>query len=157
MDKEQQAAEAANDNSMGFDEAVAYTVSRSAAAFAVHPVFEEDDDESPSGARVFVLVADGRGGYFMRFVAGRFFAGAYAADDIYSADGIPERVKELRFMPTRYQEDWFNEQVQVLIAKLVGASGVDAPQMPAYQSTLARHAGPDVTFPVSFIGGRAKH
>ncbi|MCZ7654867.1 MAG: hypothetical protein M5R42_12165 [Rhodocyclaceae bacterium] len=84
-----------------------YVVQRNAAAFAVHPVFEEEDDEAPSGARVFVLASDGKGGYFMRFVAGRFFSGAHAADDVIDAGGIPERVRELRFLPTRYEDGWF--------------------------------------------------
>ena len=47
------------DDRLSYDEAVHYVVQRNAAAFAVHPVFEEEDDEAPSGARVFVLAADG--------------------------------------------------------------------------------------------------
>lgn len=148
-----------DDTRMSFDEAAAYAVQNNAAAFAVTPVFEEDDDAAPSGARVFVLASDGKGGCFMRFLAGRFFSGAYAADDIYPADEIPGRVKELRFLPTRYQEEWFTDQVQVLIGKLMSASGTAAPQMPDYQSAPARHAAAEVTFPMAFIGraGDTKH
>ncbi len=145
-----------DDNRMSFQEAAAYCLQRRAAAFAVTPVFEEDDDAAPSGARVFVLAADGQDGYFLRFLAGRFFSGAYAADDLYPAEEIPERVKELRFLPTRYEEDWFTDQVQVLIGKLMGASGSAAPHMPDYQGTPSRHAAAEVTFPVAFIGGTKK-
>jgi len=65
---------------------------------------------------------------------------------------VPERVKELRFLPTRVEEDWLGEQVQVLIQKLVQASGQQAPQMPDYESAPAVGAAPATVFPVSFIG-----
>ena len=157
---EQQGAAGAqfDDTRMSFDEAAAYVVRSGAAAFAVTPVFEDDDDESPSGARIYVLAADGRGGSFMRYLAGRFFSGAYAADDLYPAGDIPERAKALRFLPTRYEEPWFTDQVQVLIGKLMAASGSEAPHMPDYQGAPARHAAAEVTFPMAFIGrGGAKH
>jgi len=145
------------DNRLGFDEAVQYVVQRNAAAFAVHPVFEEEDDEAPSGARVFVLASDGKGGYFMRFVAGRFFSGAHAADDVIDAGGIPERVRELRFLPTRYEDDWFTDQIQVLIGKLMSASGAAAPHMPDYENAPQKHAAAEVVFPMTFISGAKKH
>jgi hypothetical protein len=144
------------DNRLSFDEAVQYALQRKAAAFAVHPVFEEEDDESPSGARVFVLTPDGKGGCFLRFVAGRFFSGAYAADDVIEAGDIPERVRELRFLPTRYEEAWFTEQIQVLIGKLMAASGMAAPHMPDYQNAPQKHAAAEVVFPVSFINAAKK-
>jgi hypothetical protein len=145
------------DNRLSYDEAVQYVVQRNAAAFAVHPVFEEEDDESPSGARVFVLAADGKGGYFLRFLAGRFFSGAYAADDVVEASDIPERVRELRFLPTRFEEEWFSDQIQVLIGKLMSASGNAAPHMPDYQNAPQKHAAAEVVFPVAFISGKTKH
>ncbi|MBM3391279.1 MAG: hypothetical protein FJY34_04785 [Betaproteobacteria bacterium] len=144
------------DNRLSFDEAVHYVLQRKAAAFAVHPVFEEEDEESPSGARVFVLAADGKGGCFLRFVAGRFFSGAYAADDILEAADIPERVRELRFLPTRYEEAWFADQIQVLIGKLMAASGISAPHMPDYRNAQQKHAAADVVFPVAFINSAKK-
>jgi hypothetical protein len=148
-----------DDGRMSFDEAVAHVGQQRAAAFAVTPVFEDDDDEAPSGARVFVLAHGGEGGLFLRFIAGRFFSGAYAADDMIAAEDIPERVKELRFLPTRYEEGWFTDQVQVLIGKLMAASETAAPHMPDYQSAPVRHSAAEVTFPVAFIGrgGPAKH
>ncbi len=146
----------AEDNRLSFDEAVQYVLQRNAAAFAVHPVFEEEDDASPSGARVFVLAADGTGGHFMRFLAGRFFSGAYAADDVIAAGEIPERVRELRFLPTRFEEDWFSDQIQVLIGKLMSASGNAAPHMPDYQNAPQKHAAGDVVFPVAFINAAKK-
>lgn len=144
------------DNRLSFDEAVQYVLQRNAAAFAVHPVFEEEDDAQPSGARVFVLAADGKGGYYLRFLAGRFFAGAYAADDEIEAPDIPERVRELRFLPTRFEEAWFSEQIQVLIGKLMAASGAAAPHMPDYQNAPQKHAAAEVVFPVAFINAAKK-
>lgn len=153
------AGERFDDNRMSFEQAVAHVLRHRAAAFAVTPVFEDDDDEAPSGARIYTLAFGGPGGYFLRYIAGRFFSGAYAADDTYAAGEIPERAKELRFLPTRYQEEWFTDQVQVLIGKLMAASGTDAPQMPDYQSAPSRHAAAEVVFPMSFIGrnGGVKH
>ena len=144
------------DNRLSFDEAVQYVLQRNAAAFAVHPVFEEEDDESPSGARVFVLASDGKGSYFLRFLAGRFFSGAYAADDVIAAGDIPERVRELRFLPTRFEEEWFSDQIQVLIGKLMSASGTAAPHMPDYQNAPQKHAAAEVVFPVAFIEAAKK-
>ncbi|MBS3916471.1 MAG: hypothetical protein KGZ31_02125 [Sulfuritalea sp.] len=145
------------DNRLSFDEAVRYVLQRKAAVFAVHPVFEEDDDAQPSGARLFVLASDDKGGYFLRFVAGRFFSGAHAADDVVDAADIPARVKELRFLPTRYEPDWFSEQIQVLIGKLMSASGTAAPHMPDYQNAPQKHAAAEVVFPMAFISGAKKH
>lgn len=145
------------DNRLSFDEAVQYVLQRQAAAFAVHPVFEEDDDAQPSGARVFVLAADGKGGWYLRFLAGRFFSGAYAADDVIAAEDVPDRVRELRFLPTRVEEDWFSDQIQVLIGKLMSASGASAPHMPDYQNAPQKHAAAEVVFPVAFIDGKTKH
>ena len=144
------------DSRLSFDEAVQYVLQRNAAAFAVHPVFEEEDDASPSGARVFVLAADGKGGHFLRFLAGRFFSGAYAADDVIEAADIPERVRELRFLPTRFEEDWFSDQIQVLIGKLMSASGSAAPHMPDYENAPQKHAAAEVVFPVAFIDATKK-
>lgn len=144
------------DTRLSFDEAVQYVLQHDAAAFAVHPVFEEEDDESPSGARVFVLAADGKGGWFLRFLAGRFFSGAYAADDVIAAADIPERVRELRFLPTHFEEDWFSDQIQMLIGKLMSASGSAAPHMPDYQNAPQKHAAGEVVFPVAFINAAKK-
>ena len=144
------------DNRLSFDEAVQYVLQRNAAAFAVHPVYEEADDESPSGARVFVLAADGKGGWYLRFLAGRFFSGAYAADEVIAAGDVPERVRELRFLPTRFEEDWFSDQIQVLIGKLMSASGNAAPHMPDYRNAPQKHAAAEVVFPVAFINAAKK-
>ena len=145
------------DNRLSFDEAIRYVLQRQAAAYAVHPVFEEEDDEAPSGARVFVVAADGKGGWFLRFLAGRFFSGAYAADDVIAAGDVPERVRELRFLPTRFEEEWFSDQIQVLIGKLMSATGNAAPHMPDYQNAPQKHAAAEVVFPVAFISGKTKH
>lgn len=136
---------------MSFDEAVAHVLASQAAAFAVIPVFE-DDQEAAAGARIFVLDHDGHGGYLLRFVAGPFFSAAYAANEKFSSAEIPDKVRELKFLPTRCEQDWFTDPVQVLIQKLVQASGMAAPHMPDYRATPARAAAPQTEFPVSFIG-----
>ncbi|GAB4165329.1 MAG: hypothetical protein OHK0026_04300 [Rhodocyclaceae bacterium] len=145
------------DTRMSFDEAVAHVTAHRASAFAVTPVFE-DDSEAASGARVFVLDHED-GGYVLRFVAGPFFSGAYAANESYRPEEIPERVRELRFLPTRCQPEWFADPVQVLIQKLMQASGAQAPHMPDYRSAPRKTAGAATSFPVSFIGrpGATRH
>jgi hypothetical protein len=55
-------------------------------------------------------------------------------------------------MPTRCEEDWFSQQIQILIQKLVKAAGIDAGQMPDYENTPTHGAGPEAVFPISFIG-----
>lgn len=142
---------AIDDTRMSFDDAVAYVRENDAAAFAVTPVFD-DDHEFAAGARVFLLTTDGSGGYRMHFVAGPFFSTAHAANDDMAADEIPASVRELRFMPTRFDEDWLTDQVQVLVQKLMQASGVATPHMPDYSAAPPPHAMAETVFPVTFIG-----
>lgn len=144
------------DKRLSFEEAVRYVLAHQAAAFCVHPVFEEEDDAQPSGARVFLLAADGRGGWYLRYAAGRFFSGAYAADEILAAEDVPQRVRELRFLPTRFEESWFSEQIQRLIHRLMMASGTAAPHMPDYENAPQRRAAAGVVFPVAFIDAAKK-
>ncbi|HCX34274.1 MAG TPA: hypothetical protein DHV08_12535 [Rhodocyclaceae bacterium] len=143
---------------LSFDEAVAHVTANQAAAFTVTPVFEEGQDAA-AGARVFVLDHDGQGAYVLRFVAGPFFSGAYGANECYRPEEIPDRVRELSFLPTRCDPDWFSDPVQVLIQKLVEASGTTAPHMPDYRDAPRKTADAQVSFPVSFIGrpGSTKH
>lgn len=149
-------SEEGNDDRLSFDEAVLYVQHHAGgAAFAAMPVFgerNEDEEQRAEGARVFILEADGKGSYRLRFVAGPFFASVHGDEDTLAAADIPERVKELRFMPTRFDTDWLSDQIQILIQKLMGASGRSAPQMPDYESAPTVGAGPDAVFPVSFIG-----
>jgi hypothetical protein len=149
-----------NDGRMSFDEAVHYVQQHAgSAAFAAAPVFgerDEDEEQRAEGARVFILEADGAGGYRMHFVAGPFFAAVFAANETLAADEIPERVKELRFLPTRYEEDWLVGQVQILIQKLMHASGQMPAYMPDYEAMPGHGAGPEAVFPVSFIGKDAR-
>lgn len=146
------------DTRMSFDEAVAYVCHTQAAAFAVTPVFD-DDHELAAGARVFLLAPDGKGGYLMHFVAGPFFATAHAANDDLASDEIPDRVRELRFMPTQFEEDWLTDQVQILIQKLMQASGNMSPHMPDYKNAPPPHAPAETVFPIAFIkkAGESKH
>ena len=151
-------SEEMSDGRMSFDEAVHYVQQQPGkAAFSAMPVFgerTEDAEQRAEGARVFVLEADGVGSYRVRFVAGPFFANAFAANEtIFPAD-LPDRIMELRFMPTRLEEAWLTMQVQILIQKLVQASGSEVPQMPDYAAAPAVGAGPEAVFPISFIGGR---
>jgi hypothetical protein len=139
-------------NRLSFDEAVAMVRKTGQAAFAAMPVFGDGDDaETAEGARIFILMPDGDAGWVLRFIAGPFFSTAYAANDIIPADEIPDRVRELLFMPTRCEEDWLADQLQVLLGKLTQAAGIGE-QMPDYASQATRGAGPEAVFPVSFIG-----
>lgn len=145
-----------NDGRLSFDAAVALVRQQpDRAAFAAIPVLG-DDEQAAEGARVFIVAADGAGGYQVRFVAGPFFANVFAANETLAPDDIPERVRELRFMPTRLEEEWLAGQVQILIQKLVLASGLAAPQMPDYASAPVVGAGAEEVFPVNFIGRHDK-
>ena len=144
-----------NDGRLSFKEAVAYVMQKNQAAFIAMPVFGErtdDEQQTAEGARVFIIEPDGEGDWQMRFIAGPFFSAAYAANDIIVPEEVPDSVRELLFMPTRVEEDWYSEQIQILIQKLVQASAIGAEQMPDYQGMPARKAEEQVVFPVSFIG-----
>ena len=92
----------------------------------------------------------------LRFIAGPFFSAAYAANDIIPADEIPDRVRDLRFLPTRCEVDWLSDQIQVLLGKLTQAAGV-ATQLPDYAAQPSKSAGPQVVFPVHFLGHDKPH
>ncbi len=139
-----------NDGRQAFAEALAQVERDGTAAFAVTPVFG-DDDETAEGARVFVLRRDAEGDAVLHFVAGPFFTAAYAANEVIDAHEAPDSVRELRFLPTRCDERWFSEQVQVLINRLTNAAG-GASAMPDYLNAATRSAGAEAVFPVSFIG-----
>ncbi|KAF0165400.1 MAG: hypothetical protein FD157_1387 [Rhodocyclaceae bacterium] len=140
-------------NRLSFNEAVVFVKNNKRAAFAAMPVFgddEGDENATAEGARVFILLPDEDEGWTLRFIAGPFFSNAFAANDIIPADEIPDRVRELLFVPTRCEEDWLADQLQMLLAKLTQAAGI-GDQMPDYTSQPAK-AAEDVVFPVSFIG-----
>lgn len=139
---------------LSFDDAAAYVRQTGKAAFAAMPVFGDDagdENATAEGARLFLLLPDEDEGWSLRFIAGPFFSAAYAANDVIPADEIPDRVRELPFMPTRCEEDWLTDPLQVLLGKLTQAAGIGE-MMPDYASQEARGAGPDAVFPVSFIG-----
>jgi len=136
---------------MSFDDATALVLARGGCAFAAVPVFG-DDGETAEGARVFIVQGAEPGGVRVRFIAGPFFSKALAADEIYSAGDIPQRVRELRFLPSTLQEEWCTDQIQVLIGHLMRASQAQAPEMPDYLSAPRIAAAPEVVFPVSMIG-----
>ncbi len=145
-------------NRLSFNEAVVFVKQRKKAAFAAMPVFGDDgDDENATaeGARIFLLLPDEDEGWSLRFIAGPFFSAAYAANDIIPNDEIPDRVRELMFVPTSCEEDWLSDQLQVLLGKLTQAAGIGE-QMPDYEAQAAKGAAPEVVFPVSFIGGLKK-
>ena len=145
-----------NDGRLSFIDAVNFVRRQpDQAAFAALPVFGENE-QAAEGARVFVIETDGAGGYQVRFVAGPFFANVFAANETLAPDDVPERVRELRFMPTRLEEEWLAGQVQILIQKLVQASGQAAVQMPDYANAPVVGAGAEDVFPVSFVGHREK-
>ena len=143
---------------LSFNEAVVFVKQRKQAAFAAMPVFGDDDgDENmqAEGARIFLLLPDEDEGWTLRFIAGPFFTAAYAANDIIPNDEIPDRVRELMFVPTRCEEDWLTDQLQVLLGKLTQAAGIGE-QMPDYNAQPAKAAA-DVVFPISFIGRDKPH
>ena len=145
-------------NRLSFNEAVVFVKQSKRAAFAAMPVFGDDaDDENAraEGARIFILLPDADEGWTLRFIAGPFFSAAYAANDQIPADEIPDRVRELMFMPTRCEEDGLTDPLQILLGKLTQAAGIGE-QMPDYASLAAKGAAPEVVFPVSIIGGLGK-
>lgn len=144
-----------NDNRLSFAEAVVFVTRQKRPAFAAMPVFG-DDDETAEGARIFLLLPDEDEGWILRFVAGPFFSNAYAANDVIPANEIPDRVRAMRFLPTRCEEAWLEDQIQTLIAKLTQAAGIES-QMPDYASQPAKAAAPEVVFPVEFIGRGKPH
>lgn len=146
-------------NRLSFNEAVVFVKNNKRAAFAAMPVFGDEEDgnaETAEGARVFILLPDEDEGWTLRFIAGPFFSAAYAANDIIPSDEIPDRVRELLFVPTRCEEDWLTDQLQVLLGKLTQAAGIGE-QMPDYASQAAKAASANVVFPISFIGRDKGH
>jgi hypothetical protein len=150
-----------NDGRLSFKEAVAYVMQRQQAAFSAMPVFgdrTDDEEQTAEGARIFIIESDGDGDWQLRFIAGPFFSAAYAANEVLTPEEVPDSVRDLRFLPTRSVDDYYSEQIQVLIQKLVQGSGIDA-QLPDYESMPARKAEDQVVFPVNFIGrdGKPSH
>ncbi|HUN91900.1 MAG TPA: hypothetical protein VMU33_07580 [Burkholderiaceae bacterium] len=140
---------------LDFDQAAQLVLDEGGAAFAAIPVFG-DDGEAAEGARIFILDADGGGALRIRFIAGPFFSAAIAGHEVLAAHDIPEQVRSLRFLATSWRDEWLSDQMQVLIAKLMHAAKVVAPQMPNYLSMPVPAAVPDVVFPVSLIGRAPK-
>lgn len=144
-----------NDGRLSFMEAVAFVMQRKQPVFSAMPVFGErtdDEEQTAEGAKVFIIEPDPEeGDWRMRFIAGPFFSAAFAAHETLSPEEVPASVRDLRFLPTRCEEAWLADQIQVLIQKLVQGANIDA-QMPDYKSIPTKGAGPDVVFPVSFIG-----
>lgn len=145
-----------NDGRLSFKEAVAYVMQQRRAAFAAMPVFgdrTDDEEQTAEGARIFILESDDDCDWQLRFIAGPFFSNAYAANEILSPEEVPDSVRELRFTPCAAVEAaWLDEQIQVLIQKLVKAAGLQTQQMPDYETMPSRHAEEQTVFPVSFIG-----
>lgn len=148
-----------NQNRLSFNQAVVFVKNSKRAAFAAMPVFGDEEDgteQTAEGARIFILLPDEDEGWTLRFIAGPFFSAAYAANDTIPASEIPDRVRELLFVPTHCEEDWLTDQLQVLLGKLTQAAGIGE-QMPDYSTQPAKAAAADVVFPVSFIGRDKPH
>lgn len=144
-----------NDGRLSFDEAVHFVQQQpDKAAFVAIPVFG-DNDQAAEGARVFVVEADGADGYRVHFVAGPFFSPAFAANETLAPNEIPDRVRDMRYLPTRLDTDWLTGQIQILIQKLMAASGQDAPQMPDYADAPVVDTAETVV-PISFVGRRSE-
>lgn len=136
---------------MTFEQATAYVCVSGKAAFAATPVFGEDQERA-EGARVVVIQGDGQGGCNIRFIAGPFFSAALAANELLADDEVSDAMRGMLFMPTAFSEDWLSDQIQVLIARLVQAAEIVAPDMPDYLDSKARTATPEVVFPIRSIG-----
>jgi len=65
---------------------------------------------------------------------------------------VPDSARGLRYMTGACQEEWFSEQIQVLVARLASAAQVPVPEMPDYLSATRRAAAPEVVFPIALIG-----
>lgn len=142
-----------DDHRLSFNEATLFVKQSRRAAFAAMPVFGDDggdENATAEGARVFLLLPDEEEGWVLRFIAGPFFSNAYAANDVIPYNEIPAQIRELRYMPTRCEDAWLEEQIQILIGKLTQAAGIGE-QMPDYAAQPVRSASPETVFPVSFI------
>lgn len=155
---------AENDGRLSFDEAVALAMQKQQVSFCAMPVFSEaieDEAQTAEGARIFIIEPDDNkkpGAWQLRFIAGPFFSNAYAANERIAPSGVPDSVRELRFMPTHVDTKWYEEQIQILIQYLVKGSGGATEHMPDYASMPARSANSETVFPISFIGrGDAPH
>lgn len=147
--------DAENDGRMSFDEAVSLATQKQQATFCAMPVFSEaieDEAQTAEGARIFIVEPNGSGNWQLRFIAGPFFSNAYAANERIEPADVPDSVRELRFMPTRVDSKWYEEQIQILIQYLVKGTGVATEHMPDYASMPARSADSETVFPISFIG-----
>lgn len=147
-----------NDGRLSFKEAVAYVMQHKQAAFCAMPVFgdrTDDAEQTAEGARLFIIEHDGDADWQVRFIAGPFFSNAYAANEVLAPEEVPDSVRELRYLTTRIIDDYYTEQIQVLIQKLVQGSGIAA-QMPDYESMPVRKAEDQTVFPVNFIGRDGK-
>ena len=136
---------------MSFEQATAYVCVSGNAAFAAAPVFGEDQERA-EGARVVVIQGDGQGGHRIRFIAGPFFSAALAANETLADEEVSDGLRGMLFMPTEFSEDWLSDQIQVLIARLMQAAQIVAPDMPDYLDAKARTAAPEVVFPIRSIG-----
>lgn len=149
-------SEQENDGRLSYKDAVqSVRGGRLKAAFVAMPVFgdrTDDEAQTAEGARIFLIEPDGEGDAQVRFIAGPFFSAAYAANEVLDLEEVPDSVKELRFLPTRCEDNWLADQLQVLIQKLVGASGVVENRMPDYANTPSHGAGPEAVFPIHIIG-----
>jgi len=140
-----------SDARLEFGEAVAHVNAHGTHAFAAIPVIA-DDGESVEGLRVYVLQRNSECGVQLRFLAGPFFSAALAADEVWRVDEVPDSVRRLRYIPCTCQEEWFSEQIQVLVARLASGASVPIPQMPDYLSAMRRAAASEVVFPIAMIG-----
>lgn len=136
---------------MSFEQAEAYVCASGKAAFAATPVFGEDQERA-EGARIVIIHGDGQGGRSVRFIAGPFFSAALAANEVLADEDVGDGLRELRFMPTTFSEAWLSDQIQVLIARLMKAAAIVAPDMPDYLEAKVRAAAPEVVFPIRSIG-----
>lgn len=108
----------ATPKTLTFDEAVAYVAQPDHAAFVYVPVFDEQNPEEATGARVLVLFSDAEG-IKLHYAAGPLFMHAFFEDEVMPVAEVPEKARALRYIPTLYQEEYFTTNLQAAIQALM--------------------------------------
>ena len=126
-------------SSQPFEETLAYLKkSENGAAFVYVPVFEEGADEV-TGVRVLVLFRDGDD-IKLRYAAGPLFMHAFFEDEIMPLADIPEKATALRYIPTVYQDEFFNSNLQNAIQALMeNARALMAGTVPQKKKVIPLH------------------
>lgn len=123
---------------MTFDETLAYVSQADHAAFVYLPVFEDNPEEA-SGVRILVLFSDDEG-IKLRYAAGPLFMHAFFEDEIMPIAEAPEKARNLRYIPTVYEEEMFTSNLQNAIQALMeNARAVAGGVVPQKKKVIPLH------------------